>query len=459
MEQAPQAKDPSINADLNEAIRARDHLAVRRALDNGASVYVRLSEGGGYPLDSILLGVGATEHDKMEDFTQLVREIFAEEKPGMTLPGRSTFLAKSLSIWGYPGIKWALSFGREPFDLAFSSSSFLGVRHSLFDIAVRFGQEEAALCLWDKHGVGPKSAGADIPIHASPLGLVFRNEFRGEKFPERLWERFLEIEWAKEDLDEALSESIKKGNLRAAEQLLEKGASPNRRPDLHGPSSTTELPRRISSLTHPHMPGLISLLFKFGARLDEEVGYDVSFGGVIQYLQSTQGTLKVKHTNVQVLGLAASAGRVENVEELLGLGADIHHRSAQGNTPLHLAASGASESGQESIMAIASLLMEAGADILAVNHKGYSPLEEWAVHLPPEENWRTFSSQTLEIANEWMKKTLDADPKVGQKVADILKDKSHPLAQSALRAFHAWEMKAKLPAARVTPSRSGPGRL
>lgn len=61
-------------------------------------------------------------------------------------------------------------------------------------------------------------------------------------------------------------------------------------------------------------------MLKHGASTKEEVGYESSRGRDIRFLQSPEGTHRVGHNQVQLLGLAVSAGRLQDVRELLEAG-------------------------------------------------------------------------------------------------------------------------------------------
>jgi len=144
------------------------------------------------------------------------------------------------------------------------------------------------------------------------------------------------------DLDARLYAAARNGRIEAALMALEEGADPHALPLEHERDQRT-LPMLAALLGDLR---LLRELIARGVDLNEE------HAGLTPLLAATRDSWH---------------GRPEAVMTLLANGADPRHPDAEGNTPLHHAA-------RSTDPAVAALLLDAGAQLEALNHEGHSPL-------------------------------------------------------------------------------------
>ena len=152
----------------------------------------------------------------------------------------------------------------------------------------------------------------------------------------------LPIGLRKAELDASLLAALKGGDVALAMEALEQGADPNALPE---PQQRDQRGALVLAVTLPELKALRALIAA-GAHIN-----GVS-GGLSPLLAATRDSYE---------------GRSEAVLTLLANGADSRQRDSDGNTPLHHAARCA-----EPI--VAAQLLDAGAEIDAINHELQTPL-------------------------------------------------------------------------------------
>lgn len=89
--------------------------------------------------------------------------------------------------------------------------------------------------------------------------------------------------------------------------------------------------------------------------------------------------LATKGRELEALGMAATLGRIELIEEFFAKGFTTETRDGYGNTPLIHAASGGATKAVE-------YLLERGADVNAAGYKGMTPLLACLAGLPRKQS-------------------------------------------------------------------------
>ena len=95
-------------------------------------------------------------------------------------------------------------------------------------------------------------------------------------------------------------------------------------------------------------------------------------GEVVRWLVAHGLSVQGNRDNDPPLQRACVDGRVDAVRALIELGADVHYLNMKRNTSLHFAV--ATESSGETAAKITRLLLASGADVSAVNARGWTPL-------------------------------------------------------------------------------------
>ncbi|HLS84017.1 MAG TPA: ankyrin repeat domain-containing protein [Arenimonas sp.] len=145
-----------------------------------------------------------------------------------------------------------------------------------------------------------------------------------------------------EDPDARLYAAARNGRIEAALMALEEGADPHALP----------LEEERDQRTLPMLAALLGDLRLLRELIARGVDLNEEHAGLTPLLAATRDSWH---------------GRPEAVMTLLANGADPRHPDAEGNTPLHHAA-------RSTDPAVAALLLDAGAQLEALNHEGHSPL-------------------------------------------------------------------------------------
>ncbi|MFT3808120.1 ankyrin repeat domain-containing protein [Arenimonas sp.] len=143
-------------------------------------------------------------------------------------------------------------------------------------------------------------------------------------------------------VEDRLFAALRAGKIEAALGALREGANPNARPD---PGDRDQRTLPMLAVLH----GDLRLLRELIAR---GIDLNLRHGGLTPLLAATRDSWH---------------GRPEAVMTLLANGADPRTADGEGNTSLHHAA-------RSTDAAVAALLLDAGAQIDALNNEGYSPL-------------------------------------------------------------------------------------
>lgn len=156
-----------------------------------------------------------------------------------------------------------------------------------------------------------------------------------------------ESDWARElagsePVEEALYRHARQGQTEAALALLAAGADPHALPD----------PRARDQRTLPMLAAVLGDLRLLRELIARGVGLNTAHAGLTPLLAATRDSWH---------------GRPEAVMTLLANGADARTTDADGNTALQHAA-------RSTDPAVVALLLDAGAQVDALNHEGISPL-------------------------------------------------------------------------------------